>query len=102
MPVDPGGRGDFERESASLASAKKNASHASWHGQPLRKIQKNKDTVQAGYHSGDDFLGAHSEGVARQFEDQPTWFLVEIALDWQKVHCGTDDFPACGPHGIKC
>jgi len=41
---------DSEDEFAPLASSRKNASHASWHDLPLRKIQNDTNTVQAAYH----------------------------------------------------
>src|ERR1017187_4898879 len=39
-----------EDKYASLASSRKNASHASWHDQPLRKFQNDTTSLHAAYH----------------------------------------------------
>lgn len=52
-----------EDEYASLASSRKNASHASWHDQPLLKFQNDTNTMQVVYHLAVNSIGAHSEGV---------------------------------------
>jgi hypothetical protein len=52
-----------EDEYASLASSRKNASHASWHDQPLLKFQNDTNTMQVVYHLAINSSGAHSEGV---------------------------------------
>ena len=59
---------NFEDECASLASARKNISHAFRHDRQLSMIRNNTSFLQAAYHPAINSLGTHSEGVGQNFE----------------------------------
>ena len=89
-------------ELASLASSRKNASHASWHDRPLHGIRNDTNTMQAAYHLACELICTQTEGLDPVCNTGFTRLLVEISGYQQNFPSAGDEFRRGAYHGIQC